>query len=221
MSDKASLQSSQVLSPSVAEHAEEIRRLGRRTIENVIEIGRRLTLCKKEIGHGGWGNWLKQEFDWSESTALRFMQVAEAFGSNPSRVTDLKLPLRAIYLLAAPSTPAKAVEEIKRSSSESRRARTPISTPCRRWSRSTSRRRGRQQRSRSAPTRRPSRSARCESSNSPSSTPPHPRCRRRHRHPPPPPWWRPRGRRTRSRAFLNISQTWCATSRRRARPCLA
>src|SRR5260370_7268210 len=72
----------------------------------VQSVGRRLTACKVQCGHGKWLPWLQREFgSTSESTALRYMQAHEAFGLNPSRVTDLELPMRSLYLLAAPSTP--------------------------------------------------------------------------------------------------------------------
>ena len=49
----------------LAEHAKEIRKLGKRAIEDIIEIGRRLTEAKKLVGYGHWGNWLEKEFGWS------------------------------------------------------------------------------------------------------------------------------------------------------------
>src|SRR5262245_57268477 len=61
--------------PKLAERAEIIRTLGKRVITDIIEIGRQLTLAKDEVGHGHWADWLKQEFDWSEGTALNFMRV--------------------------------------------------------------------------------------------------------------------------------------------------
>jgi hypothetical protein len=36
------------------EHVAEIRRLGQRAVNDVIEIGRRLIECKKLVGHGNW-----------------------------------------------------------------------------------------------------------------------------------------------------------------------
>jgi hypothetical protein len=99
-------------SPELVAHATEIRRLGKQTTDNIIEIGKRLTECKKLVGHGGFSAWLEREFNWKERTAQRFMQVAHVFGSNPSGLTDLDLPLEGLYLLAAPSTPQAAREEI-------------------------------------------------------------------------------------------------------------
>jgi Protein of unknown function (DUF3102) len=94
---------------ALAEHAEVIRVLGRRAIGDVIEIGRRLTICKKLCGHGGWLPWLKREFC-SADTALRFMQVAD-FAENRN-LRDLEIPVSGLYLLAAPSTPEAARDEV-------------------------------------------------------------------------------------------------------------
>ena len=100
-----------VNSRSLAEHAAEIRRLGKRVAAGVIEIGRRLVQCKWLIGHGSWQTWLEHEFGWSEATALRFMQV-HALAGKSVNLTDLELPVSALYLLPAPSTPEEARDEI-------------------------------------------------------------------------------------------------------------
>ena len=103
---------SQISSDRVlAEHAAEIRRLGQRVIADIIEIGRHLTEAKVVAGHGRFGHWLLQEFDWSDRTARRFMCVYE-MSLKSDTVTDLKLPMRELYLLAAPSTPEEARTEI-------------------------------------------------------------------------------------------------------------
>jgi hypothetical protein len=95
---------------SLAEHAAEIRRLGKLVIAEVIEIGQRLKLCKDICGHGNYLPWLEREFGWTERTALNFMRVAEL--SNSKRISDLNLPLGGLYLLAAPSTPDEARDQI-------------------------------------------------------------------------------------------------------------
>ena len=96
--------------PVMTEHADAIRRLGKQTIENVVEIGRRLTECKRICGHGNWLPWLEREFGWTEMTATRFINVYEMSKSN--KLLDLDLPISAIYLLATPSTPEAAKIEI-------------------------------------------------------------------------------------------------------------
>jgi hypothetical protein len=95
---------------ALAEHVTAIRQLGKQTVENVVEIGRRLIECKKLVGHGNWLPWLEREFRWSDRTALNFMRVAEL--SKSETVSNLNLPVKALYLLTAPSTPTEARDEI-------------------------------------------------------------------------------------------------------------
>ncbi len=94
----------------LAEHAGEIRVLGKRAVTDVIEIGRRLTECKRICGHGNWLPWFDREFGWTEQTALNFMRLAAL--NKSKTVLDLDVPLKALYLLAAPSTPEEAGDEI-------------------------------------------------------------------------------------------------------------
>jgi hypothetical protein len=96
--------------PGLAEHAAAIRALGKQTVENIIEIGRRLSECKRICGHGNWLPWLDREFGWSDQTARNFMRVAEL--SKSKTVLNLDLPVKALYQLAAPSTPKEARDTI-------------------------------------------------------------------------------------------------------------
>lgn len=45
-----------------------------------IEIGRRLTEAKKMLPHGQWGEYLKTEVEFSQSTAQNFMRIFEEYG---------------------------------------------------------------------------------------------------------------------------------------------
>jgi hypothetical protein len=99
-----------LIDAALAEHATEIRRLGRQVVEDVIEIGSRLTECKALAGHGNWLPWLKREFGWKETTALRLMRVHELAQSKSGNLPDL--PVSCLYLLAAPSTPEAAKTEV-------------------------------------------------------------------------------------------------------------
>lgn len=47
-----------------------------------IEIGRRLTEAKSMVSHGEWGNWLKEEVNYSKSTANNFMRIYDEYGAN-------------------------------------------------------------------------------------------------------------------------------------------
>lgn len=94
----------------LAQHAEVIRALGKRVVHDVIEIGRRLTDAKARCGHGNWLPWLEREFGWSDSTALRYIQAHQFATDKSVTVTDLSL--KSLYLLAAPSTPEAARDEV-------------------------------------------------------------------------------------------------------------
>ena len=90
-------------SQALVEHVEAIRAVGKRVLSDVVEIGRRLTECRRIVGHGKWLAWLEHEFRWSQQTAARFMQVFE-FAGKVSKLENLELPVSSLYLLTAPST---------------------------------------------------------------------------------------------------------------------
>jgi len=63
----------------VQQQTGEIRALMKRTAQDIIEVGQKLTQVKKQLGHGRFRDWLHAEFEWSVSAATRFMQVSERF----------------------------------------------------------------------------------------------------------------------------------------------
>src|SRR5262249_42079587 len=99
--------------PVLAEHANAIRALRSRIVSDVADIGRILTEVKRIVRHGNWLPWLDREFGWDERTAQRFISVHEFVEglSNSTTVSDLvlTLPISAVYVLAAKSTPKEAV----------------------------------------------------------------------------------------------------------------
>jgi DUF3102 family protein len=97
--------------PVLAEHVAAIRQLGKRVVADVVEIGRRLSECKRICGHGNWLPWLDREFGWTEKTAERFMSV-HALAGKSDNLSNLDLPISGLYLLAAPSTPKEARDAI-------------------------------------------------------------------------------------------------------------
>jgi hypothetical protein len=98
----------------LAENAASIRKLGTRVIGDVIEIGRRLSDCKRLVGHGNWLPWLKDEFRWSERTARNFIRAYEFAQANATKIADLAIDVSSLYLLAAPSTPEEVRAEALR-----------------------------------------------------------------------------------------------------------
>lgn len=68
--------------------------------QNIIEIGKRLIVAKSLIPHGQWQTWLRNNFQLSQWSAIKFINCAERFGkleTNPilnqsQMVTLLSLP---------------------------------------------------------------------------------------------------------------------------------
>lgn len=89
-----------------------IKGLMRRTAEDVIEIGKALIRQKERLPHGMFLPWIETEFEMSQSAALRFVNVANAYGGKSVTVTDLTT--KALYELSAPSTPPEVREEVER-----------------------------------------------------------------------------------------------------------
>ena len=82
------------------------------------EIGKRLCEAKEQVGHGAWGEWLKTEVEYSQSTAENFMKIYREYGSNQmSLFSDFsnsqtigKLDVSKLLLLA--SVPAEEREDV-------------------------------------------------------------------------------------------------------------
>lgn len=55
---------------------------GRMLLNNSIEVGRRLTEAKAKLPHGSWGEYLKNEVDYSPSQAQNLMRVFREYGSD-------------------------------------------------------------------------------------------------------------------------------------------
>ena len=81
----------------------------KRTVEDIIEIGRELTAVKADLPHGQFLPWIEAEFEMSEWTARQFMHAAERFGDKSEIISDFKPTI--LYALAAPSTPDSVVEK--------------------------------------------------------------------------------------------------------------
>lgn len=87
----------------------EIKTLMRRTAQDIINIGQKLTEVKEQLGHGHFEAWLNAEFNWGQWTARKLMQVTRQFKS--VNFTDLRIDPSALYLLAAPSTAEQVRQE--------------------------------------------------------------------------------------------------------------
>lgn len=81
----------------------------KRTVEDIIEIGRELIAVKERLGHGRFLDWIKVEFEMERSTAQNLMNVADKFGDKLPIIGNLKPTV--LYALADPSTPDEVIEQ--------------------------------------------------------------------------------------------------------------
>jgi hypothetical protein len=95
---------------ALRQSADRIRALGRKQTEAILDIGKELKAAKDTLPHGQFTPWVTAEFGMTDRTALNYMYLADWAADKPEIISDL--PPTAIYLLAAPSTPAPAKEEI-------------------------------------------------------------------------------------------------------------
>lgn len=90
-----------------------IRRLLRRSVEDIIAIGEALSCVKIKLSEcrGVWTTWLRSEFGWSPAQARRWIAVFERF--KPLKLSDKNIELQpsALYLLSQDQTPESAVNE--------------------------------------------------------------------------------------------------------------
>ena len=107
----------------VQQRTSELKSLIRRSAQDIIEIGLRLSEVKARLGHGRFGAWLAAEFHWSPDTALNFMRVAERFGQNPN---ISEFAPSALYLLAAPAASAAACREALARAEAGERISVPV-----------------------------------------------------------------------------------------------
>lgn len=57
------------------------RRAARQLLEDSVEVGRLLVEAKSTVGHGEWGGWLEENFQYSSTEANNLMRLFEAYGT--------------------------------------------------------------------------------------------------------------------------------------------
>lgn len=63
----------------------------RTALEGCIEIGRRLVEAKELLEHGEWGQYLKDEFDWSQDRAGQLMRLFREYGAEQQNLFGAEL----------------------------------------------------------------------------------------------------------------------------------
>ncbi|WP_169247993.1 DUF3102 domain-containing protein [Candidatus Competibacter phosphatis] len=89
--------------------AERIKLRLKRTVEDIIEIGRELMAIKAELPHGQFLPWIAAEFEMSRQTADNFTSVYERFGNGKLPIFSSFKP-SILYALSAPSTPESVID---------------------------------------------------------------------------------------------------------------
>jgi hypothetical protein len=79
--------------------------------ESIIAVGLALKRQKERLPHGMFLPWIEAEFEMSQRTAYSFMAVAENLGDKLATVANLGP--KALYELAAPSTPQAVREQVE------------------------------------------------------------------------------------------------------------
>ena len=82
-----------------------------------IEIGKRLLEAKDLVPHGEWGKWLKENVNYSQSTANNFMRLYREYGSDQGSLfttaansqTIINLDVSKALALTVSSAPDTAV----------------------------------------------------------------------------------------------------------------
>jgi hypothetical protein len=86
---------------TLAEIATQIKALEKRTIANVVEIGRLLHEASEKCEHGTYREWLKTEFSWSHDTARNYRSVYNlAQKTKISSFAKFDVSISALYLIA-------------------------------------------------------------------------------------------------------------------------
>lgn len=94
----------------------EIRRAGKTMVSEIVAIGSKLAEIKARVGHGRYGQFIRDRLWFSERTAQQFVQSYEFLKSaHCADFEKLHIDASAIRLLARPSTPNEVrIEALKR-----------------------------------------------------------------------------------------------------------
>jgi hypothetical protein len=106
------VESGDIIAPGeeLAAIADRIRDRMRRQVKDIVAIGADLIVVKAMLGHGTFGDWLKREFRLSVRSAQLYMTAAK-WAEDKSEIIS-HLPLEALRMLSAPTTPEPIRDEV-------------------------------------------------------------------------------------------------------------
>lgn len=103
LGDSTSCPDLAVIAAEVREAHEQVLANVRATLEAAIRCGHLLRDAKRQVPHGGWGDWLERNFPASRRTAQAYMRVADRY-ANTQAPADLTLE-DALRQIATPRSP--------------------------------------------------------------------------------------------------------------------
>lgn len=95
---------------------QQMQLIGAMGIQVAAQAGQCLTVIKERVGHGNWGDWCKQNLQFSERKAQNMMKLSAemhgktAFFANPQTFADIEIS-KVYELLSAPEEVQKAMIE--------------------------------------------------------------------------------------------------------------
>jgi hypothetical protein len=103
----------------VQQRASEIKSLMHRTMQDILDIGRKFAEVRELLRHnkaGGFEGWIEAE-GWKTRTVYNLIYIHESF-ANFAEIARLDMLVTVLFALAAPSTPKSAREEAVKLASE-------------------------------------------------------------------------------------------------------
>mgnify|MGYP004612202249 CR=1 FL=1 len=88
--------------------AEDTRTRMKRSAMDIYHIGANLLEAQGLLAHGEFLPWIEAEFDMSQRSAYKFINVAKAFQGKFAQNANLEICASALYLLASSDTPEQA-----------------------------------------------------------------------------------------------------------------
>lgn len=93
-------------------HTDCIQKAMKRTVEDIVEIGCRLTQAKAILDHGQFEEWIKVQLGLGKSTAENYMKVHARFGNEILNNSGFAVAPTVLYELAKPSFPGQEVQTL-------------------------------------------------------------------------------------------------------------
>ena len=94
------------------EEAEIIKMKMKRSVQDILDAGKRLIAVKQKLPHGYFRDWIETELGCHYTTGVNLMRVATVFGDDAEKITQMGVGPSILYFLATPSTPKQAREKV-------------------------------------------------------------------------------------------------------------